>query len=172
LNLLPLSILSGIAHLCRSGAHRGKLDAGVLRQVQPGACAGSSVSRVWWDVREDSALPAVVAVFDADSQKRRRGGIPSVAASGGLVLLKPRAEVKKELRTTRGFGWNVECEEISYDQLVADEKEISILKLDIKAPRKAFFRVRRGLQKTKSIILEVTFTPHYENDAGFPSFTN
>ena len=27
---------------------------------------------------------------------------------------------------------------------------------------------QEGLQKTKSIVMEVTFTSHYEEDAGFP----
>jgi hypothetical protein len=58
---------------------------------------------------------------------------------------------------------------VTYDQLVADEDEISILKLDIQgAEMGVLTSSREGLRKTKSILLEVTFTSHYEHDAGFP----
>jgi len=63
----------------------------------------------------------------------------------------------------------VDVRKITYDQLVANEKEISILKLDIQGAEMAMLTAsREGLQKTKCIIMEVTFTPHYEGDSGFP----
>jgi hypothetical protein len=63
----------------------------------------------------------------------------------------------------------VEVRKISYDQLVADEEEVSILKLDIQGAEMGVLgSSREGLGKTKSILMEVTFTSHYESDAGFP----
>jgi hypothetical protein len=63
----------------------------------------------------------------------------------------------------------VKVRKISYDQLVAEEDEVSILKLDIQGAEMATLTAsREGLRKTHCIIMEVTFTPHYENDSGFP----
>jgi hypothetical protein len=62
----------------------------------------------------------------------------------------------------------VDVRKITYDRLVADEAEISILKLDIQgAEREVLTSSADGLRKTNSVLMEVTFTPHYENDAGF-----
>lgn len=63
----------------------------------------------------------------------------------------------------------MEVRKISYDELVADEEEVSILKLDIQGAEMGVLgSSREGLGKTKSILMEVTFTSHYESDAGFP----
>jgi hypothetical protein len=52
---------------------------------------------------------------------------------------------------------------------VEKESEVSILKIDIQGGEMdVLSNSRDGLQRTKSVIMEVTFTPHYENDSGFP----
>jgi hypothetical protein len=62
----------------------------------------------------------------------------------------------------------VNVKKISYDQLVAKEVEVSMLKIDIQGAEMAVLaNSREGLQRTKSVIMEVLFTSHYENDSGF-----
>jgi len=88
----------------------------------------------------------------------------------GSSLLKPRPEIVREFAAD---SWDVigevSVKKVTYDRLVANEAEVSILKLDIQgAEMEVLVNSSDGLQRTQSIIMEVTFTPHYENDSGFP----
>jgi FkbM family methyltransferase len=117
-----------------------------------------------------AALPFVAVVDTALAESAGTAKFHQLRHPAGSSLLKPRAEVTKEFEAN---SWDVigmvEVRKISYDQLVADEDEISILKLDIQgAELGVLASSREGLRKTKSILTEVTFTSHYENDAGFP----
>jgi FkbM family methyltransferase len=89
--------------------------------------------------------------------------------SAGSSLLQPRAEATKEFEE---HSWdvvgNAQVRTVSYDELVADEESVSILKLDIQGFEKQVLSASRsGLLKTQSVIMEVTFIPHYEQDATF-----
>jgi hypothetical protein len=87
----------------------------------------------------------------------------------GSSLLPPRADTAREFEAN---SWdvigNTEVRTVSYDDLVAGENSVSILKLDIQGFEKQVLSASRvGLRKTQSLILEVTFLPHYEQDATF-----
>jgi FkbM family methyltransferase len=94
--------------------------------------------------------------------------------AGGSSLLTPRTEIRREFLDN---SWDVvgtpQVRTITYDNLVAKEEEVSILKLDIQAGEMDMLTASQaGLKKTKCIIMEVTFTSHYEGDAGFPELHN
>lgn len=172
LNLLPLSILSELRTCVDAGAHAGNWTQALLDRFKPErVLAVECEPRLVGPLRERFSASPVVAVFDAAlAESEGVAAFHQLRHPAGSSLLKPRAEVKKEFADN---SWDlvgtVDVRKISYDQLVADEKEISILKLDIQGAEKGVLSSSQGgLQKTKSIILEVTFTPHYENDAGFP----
>jgi len=171
LNLLPLSILSKLRTCVDAGAHAGNWTQALLDRFKPErVLAVECEPRLVGPLRERFSASTVVAVFDAAlAESEGVAAFHQLRHPAGSSLLKPRAEVKKEFADN---SWDlvgtVDVRKISYDQLVAEQKEISILKLDIQGAEKGVLSSSQGgLQKTKSIILEVTFTAH-ENDAGFP----
>jgi FkbM family methyltransferase len=172
LNLLPLSILSRLHTCVDAGAHAGNWTQALLDGFKPErVLAVECEPRLVEPLKARFSASPVVTVFDAAlAESEGVAAFHQLRHPAGSSLLKPRAEVKKEFADN---SWDlvgtVDVRKISYDQLVADESEISILKLDIQGAEKGVLSSsQEGLQKTKSIILEVTFTPHYENDAGFP----
>jgi FkbM family methyltransferase len=117
-----------------------------------------------------SVLPFVEVVDAALAGSEGTATFHQLRHPAGSSLLKPRPDVAKEFEAN---SWDVvgtvDVRKISYDQLVAREVEVSILKLDIQGAEQAVLENSKdGLEKTKSILIEVMFTPHYENDAGFP----
>lgn len=172
LNLLPRYILSRLATCVDAGAHAGKWTKTLLDLFHP-----QRVIAVECDPRMVDPLKARfngcgrVSVVDAAlAEGEGATNFYQLRHPAGSSLLKPRDEIKKELLAT---SWDlvgtVDVRKIGYDQLVAGEEEISILKIDIQGAEMAVLTSsREGLRKTKSIIMEVTFVSHYEEDSGFP----
>ncbi|MGA8273509.1 MAG: FkbM family methyltransferase [Candidatus Sulfotelmatobacter sp.] len=172
LNLLPKNILCQLRTCVDAGAHAGTWTQALLDFFQP-----QRVIDVECDPRMVGPLKALfrdcgrVNVVDAALAKSEGETVfYQLRHPAGSSLLKPRDEIKKELLAT---SWDlvgeVDVQKISYDQLIADEEEISILKIDIQGAEMGVLKAsQEGLRKTKSIIMEVTFLSHYENDSGFP----
>ncbi len=172
LNLLPPSILSTLRTCVDAGAHAGRWTQTLLDLFQP-----QRVIAVECDPRMVGPLKAkfkgygrVTVVDAALSEEEGTASFHQLRHPAGSSLLKPREEIKKELLAA---SWDlvatVDVRTISYDQLVAEEEEISILKIDIQgAEMGVLTNSKEGIRKTKSIIMEVTFVSHYENDHGFP----
>jgi FkbM family methyltransferase len=172
LNLLPRTILSKLRTCVDAGAHAGNWTQALLDHFNPQrVIAVECEPRLVLPLKTRfSSVPLVTVLDAALAEGEGIASFHQLRHPAGSSLLKPRAEVKKEFAAN---SWDsigtVEVRTISYDQLVADENEISILKLDIQgAEMGVLANSRDGLPKTKCIIMEVTFTPHYESDAGFP----
>ena len=172
LNLLPSQILCALRTCVDAGAHAGDWTQALLEQFKP-----ERVIAVECDPRmvaplraRFSSIPFVTVLDVALADGGGSAKFHQLRHPAGSSLLKPRTEIAKEFEAN---SWDlvgtVDVQTLSYDQLVADEEEVSILKLDIQgAEMGVLANSQPGLQKTKSIIMEVTFTSHYEHDSGFP----
>ena len=81
----------------------------------------------------------------------------------GASLLQPREEMK----TLIGRNWTVTSEiEVpvtTLDRLLADAKEISLLKIDVQGHEKAVLAgAKATLRKTRFLLVELNYMPHYE----------
>jgi len=172
LNLVPEPILSALRTCVDAGAHAGSWTQALLDLFKPERIIAVECEPRLLDPLKAklSPWPFVKVVDAALAKSEGTATFHQLRHPAGSSLLKPRAEVTKEFAPN---SWDVigtvNVRMISYDQLVADEREISILKLDIQgAEMGVLASSREGLRKTKCIILEVTFTSHYEEDSGFP----
>jgi len=83
-------------------------------------------------------------------------------------LLVPRPEIGNEFQRKWEVKEEIQVQTIGYDELVQSEQEVSILKLDIQGAEKLVLtHAAEGLSKTLSLITEVNFTPHYQEEGGF-----
>ena len=171
LNLVPASILSRLHTCVDAGAHAGNWTQALLNRFGPErVIAVECEPRMVGPLTARFAAISKVTVVDAAlAESDGVAAFHQLRHPAGSSLLKPRNEVKKEFADN---SWDVlgtvDVRKISYDQLVADADEVSILKIDIQgAEMEVLSTSSKGLPKTKCIIMEVTFTPHYEGDAGF-----
>jgi FkbM family methyltransferase len=171
LELVPARILSSLRTCVDAGAHAGNWTSILLDLFKPECViAVECEPRMVEGLHKKFAAQQVVRVVDAAlGESDGQASFHQLRHPAGSSLLKPRSEIKKEFLDN---SWDViatvDVRKVSYDQLVADEKEISILKLDIQGAEMAMLAASRtGLQKTKCIIMEITFTSHYEGDSGF-----
>jgi FkbM family methyltransferase len=173
LNLVPPSILSKLSTCVDAGAHAGNWTQALLDWFQPErVIAVECEPRLVGPLKAKFRALSYVTVLDtALAESEGVAVFHQLRHPAGSSLLIPRAEVKKEFAAN---SWDsigtVDVRKVSYDRLVADEDEISILKLDIQgAEMRVLANSRDGLQKTKCIVMEVTFTSHYIDDSGFPA---
>ncbi len=172
LNLLPRSILYTLGTCVDAGANAGGWTQTLLDLFRPQRVVAVECDpRMVGPLKEKfKGLRNVTVVDAALAEDDGTTNFYQLRHPAGSSLLKPREEIKKELLAT---SWDlvgtVDVRKISYDHLVADEEEISILKIDIQGAEMGVLTgSQEGLRKTKSIIMEVTFVSHYENDYGFP----
>jgi FkbM family methyltransferase len=172
LNLVPVAILSALKTCVDAGAHAGSWTDALLNRFKPKrVIAVECEPRLVGALKAKfSALPFVKLVDAALAESEATASFNQLRHPAGSSLLRPRGSITKELLAN---SWDViatvNVRTIGYDQLVADENEISILKLDIQgAEMRVLSNSQDGLRKTKCIIMEVTFTSHYEDDSGFP----
>lgn len=172
LELVPTKILSNLHTCVDAGAHKGDWTQALLDTFQP-----QRVIAVECEPRLVDPLrarfrnaPAIIVVDAALAEGEGTTRFHQLRHPASSSLLKPREEVVQEFLE---HSWDeigiVDVKTIGYDQLIAQEEDVSILKLDIQGSEMAMLSAsRQGLDKTKCVILEVTFTPHYEGDSGFP----
>lgn len=171
LDLVPAPILSALRTCVDGGAHAGSWTQALLDRFQPERviaveCEPRLVGPLKARFR---ALPRVSVVDAALAESEGKASFHQLRHPASSSLFKPRAEVVKEFEAG---SWDlvgtVDVRKVTYDQLVAGEEEISILKLDIQGGEMgALSSSQEGLRKTKCIILEVTFTSLYENNVAF-----
>lgn len=116
-----------------------------------------------------SSFPYVEVVDAALAESDGVATFHQLRHPAGSSLLKPRTDIVREFADD---SWDIVGEvtvkKVSYDQLVWEAVEVSRLKIDIQgAEMGVLSNSRERSMRTKSIIMEVTFTPHYENDSGF-----
>ena len=172
LNLLPKEISSSLQTCVDAGAHMGMWTEALLDLFRP-----KRVILVECEPRLVSQLNCkfsdrqnTVIVDAALAEKNGTATFYQLRHPAGSSLLPPRPEIAKEFeRTTWDVIGNATVKTISYDELVADEDQVSLLKLDVQgAERRILANSESGLAKTRCIILEANFTPHYSEDAIFP----
>jgi FkbM family methyltransferase len=172
LNLVPKSILSALRTCVDAGAHAGSWTQVLLDRFKPErVIAVECEPRMIGPLKTRfNARPVVTVVDAALAANEGSAKFNQLRHPAGSSLLMPRAEVTKEfLANSWDLIGTVDVRKVTYDQLVANEQEISILKLDIQGSELGVLsNSQEGLSKTKCIIMEVTFTSHYENDSGFP----
>ena len=172
LNLLPREISGSLRTCVDAGAHAGNWTAALLDLFFPERvialeCEPRMVDGLKSKFRSVSRVNIVDAALAAGSGTTTLYQLQHPASSS---LLRPRAEIGKEYQLK---SWDVINEvsvtTVGYDELVAFEPEISILKLDIQGSEMdVLTHSSEGLKKTKSVILEVLFTSHYHRDSVFP----
>jgi FkbM family methyltransferase len=171
LELVPRIILSKLRTCVDAGAHSGSWTEVLLECFKPERviaveCEPRLVERLH---KKFAGSPAVRIIDAALGAGQGTATFHQLRHPAGSSLLKPRADVKQQfLDNSWDVIGTVEVRKIDYDQLVDSEDEISILKLDIQGAEMEMLAASRdGLQKTKCIIMEVTFTSHYDGDSGF-----
>jgi FkbM family methyltransferase len=172
LNLLPKEITSSLHTCVDAGAHVGSWTEALLDLFSPGRiialeCEPRLVEGLKRKFRDRPHVTVIDAALSADAGTMTFYQLQHPASSS---LLRPRAEIEREYQHD---SWKVIGEvpvrTVSYDEVVAGEQEVSILKLDIQgAEMDVLKNSTTGLDKTKSVIMEVNFTPHYDRDASFP----
>lgn len=172
LELVPANILANLRTCVDAGAHKGDwtqalLDSFTPERVIAVECEPRLVGPL---IKRFSSVPSVRVVDAALAQDEGTANFHQLRHPASSSLLRPREEVVKEfLADSWDLIGTVAVKTISYDRLVAEQQEVTILKLDIQGAEMAMLAASRdGLQKTKCIILEVTFTSHYYGDSGFP----
>lgn len=172
LNLVPKRILWPLSTCVDAGAHAGGWTDALLNHFRPERIiAVECEPRLVESLKNKFSLTSSITVVDAAlAGSEGMATFHQLRHPAGSSLLKPRAEITTQFLDN---SWDVigtaQVRKVTYDQLVANEREISILKLDIQGAEMDMLTAsHEGLEKTKCIILEVTFTPHYEDDSGFP----
>lgn len=176
LDLIPTDITKRLRTCVDAGAHVGHWTQALLSVFDPERilaieCDPRLVNRL----RDRIGNIHGVTVVDA-ALSGADGVSPfnQLRHPAGSSLLKPRSNIKTQFEHD---SWDVigqvPVKTITYDRLVECEESISILKLDIQGVEsQVIANSVDGIQKTKSIVIEVTFTPHYEGDSGFSELHN
>jgi FkbM family methyltransferase len=172
LNLFPQEITRSLRTCVDAGAHEGSWTEALLEFFHPERvllleCEPRLVGRLR---NKFSGNPLVRVIDAALADVPGIGTFYQLRHPASSSLLQPRIETTREYHEK---SWDVIGEvpvnKVTYDEVVSDETEISILKLDIQgAERGVLANSSVGLAKTKSVLLEVNFTAHYSDDAIFP----
>ncbi len=171
LNLLPQKITDRMRVCVDAGANIGNWTACLLDLFEPArVLALECEPRLVEALRNRfRSTPQVTVIDSALAGGRGRAQFHRLQHPAGSSLLRLRPEITKEFERN---SWDVVGEipvnTIGYDELVASEPEVSILKLDIQGAEKAvLLNSESGVKKTKAIIIEMNFTPHYYDEGGF-----
>lgn len=171
LELVPAKILARLRTCVDAGAHAGTWTQALLENFKPERVIAVECEPRLVDPlrRKFASVPFVEVVDAALAEGEGVARFHQLRHPASSSLLRPRSEVVKEfLANSWDLIGTVDVQKVSYDRLVANEDEVSILKLDIQGAEMGMLTAStEGLQKTKCIIMEVTFTSHYEGDYGF-----
>jgi len=172
LDLLPKVITAKLRTCVDAGAHRGSWTRALLLVFRPELvvlveCEPRLVSELKNTIGRVARTRVVDAALGGEDGSAEFFQLRHPAGSS---LLKPRDDIGKQFERD---SWDVvgqaRVKTVSYDRLVESEAEVSILKLDIQgAEAKVLKGSVTGLQKTKAVIMEVTYLSHYEDDSTFP----
>lgn len=171
LHLLPKAITQALGTCVDAGAHRGMWSLALLGMFQPKQLIAVECEPRLVQLLEITlaSRPGVRVVNAALGAQEGTATFYQLRHPAGSSLLQPRTEAIKEFEE---HSWdvigNAQVRTVTYDTLVKDEEVVSILKLDIQGAEKQVLTASStGLRKTQAIIIEVTFMPHYEQDATF-----
>ncbi len=171
LHLLPKAVTESVGTCVDAGAHRGLWSLALFQVFEPKRLiAVECEPRLVEGLKKTLAGKSGVRVVDAAlGATEGTATFHQLRHPAGSSLLQPRAEATREFEE---HSWDVigdtQVRTVTYDGLVQEEDSVSILKLDIQGAEKQVLSASRdGLVKTKAVILEVIFMPHYEGDATF-----
>ena len=171
LDLLPKEITSRLRTCVDAGAHVGSWTASLLDLFKPErVLALECEPRLVETLRKRFRDAPQVTVMDvALAAGRGTTSFNRLQHPASSSLFQPRPEIGKEYqRETWEVIEKIQVQTIGYDELVKSEQEVSILKLDIQGAEKTVLaHAHEGLNKTLSLIMEVLFTPHYQDEGAF-----
>lgn len=172
LDLLPREITAHLRTCVDAGAHEGSWTRALQtifdpQQIVLVECEPKLVDKLRRTFGRDPGISVVDAALSGEDSSADFYQLQHPAASS---LLRPRTEIGREFEAK---SWHVVSQvrvrTVSYDRLVENYEEVSILKLDIQGSEATVLRSSvSGLKKTKAVIMEVLFLSHYENDSTFP----
>lgn len=165
LSLFPPGFAKQIRHVVDVGANVGQwsgmlldcLAVESLTIIEPGPAAFAELQKRF--ANDPRITLHNVAMGDKDGI----GRLKLTRDTTGASLLQPREEMK----TLIGRNWTVTSEiEVpvtTLDRLLADAKEISLLKIDVQGHEKAVLAgAKATLRKTRFLLVELNYMPHYE----------
>jgi FkbM family methyltransferase len=170
LDLLPRTITARLRTCVDAGAHVGAWTSCLLDLFKPERvlaleCEPRLVETLQKRFRD---VPQVTVMDVALSAGRGTASFHRLQHPASSSLLRPRPEISKEFQRKWEVKEEIQVQTIGYDELVKSEREVSILKLDIQGAEKMVLtHAEEGLKKTLSLITEVNFTPHYNDEGGF-----
>jgi FkbM family methyltransferase len=86
----------------------------------------------------------------------------------GASLLRPREEMRAVIGSNWTITTEVEVKMTTLDRLLVDLPEVSLLKIDVQGYEKPVLDgAKQTLVKTKFILIELNFMPHYEGGSWF-----
>ena len=171
LHLLPADLDLNRGLVVDIGANEGNFTSAVLSfapsarvlAVEP---APEPLARLRERFR---AHPSVTVVGKAVADRPGRAELHLTGHDHNSSLHKPREEMRALYEDP---GWAVvgalDVETTTLDDLVDPGTEVSVLKLDVQGAELAVIQGgSRALEHTRSVLMEVTFISHYEDDADF-----
>jgi FkbM family methyltransferase len=170
LRYLPTSVLCEPRTIVDVGAHEGVWSEGVMKVLNPGRLIAIEPNPGAFEKLRHRlrAYEAVSVRRCAVGATRQRVELHVTRGSNFSSLLRPRAEL------TAFYGDavlpdRVEPVEVEpLDDLLADIEEVSLLKIDVQGSEMGVFQGgERALERTRVILIEAVFAPHYEGDLSF-----
>jgi FkbM family methyltransferase len=169
--LLPDGALAKMATVVDVGANHGYWATHVLSMCRPVrylAVEASPLLQAELSARLRNHVAVEVAPVAA-GRAAGRATFHLTADDAGASLLRPRSA---EMRSVYGAGFEVaqavEVEVRTVGELTAGWDRISLLKIDVQgAELDVLMGAKKILPRTDFVMLEVTFTSHYEGDSSF-----
>jgi FkbM family methyltransferase len=170
LRYLPTATLRASSTIVDIGAHEGVWSDAALKVLAPRQLIAvepnpASVQRLQHRLR---AYEGVSVHQCAVGATRQRVEMHVTRGSNFSSLLRPLASVSA-FYGEAVLPERVEPVEVKpLDDLLADIEEISLLKIDVQGSELGVFQGgARALERTRVILIEAVFAPHYEGDLSF-----
>lgn len=170
-NYLPAGIVAAPNLVVDVGAYMGDWSEGILELLRPARLIAIEPSPVSFAAieRRFSRRADVETIQVAAGRDAGRATL-HIGRAGDLDSLLPLREgVDTLYDLPADEGRDVEVEVRSLDEILANEPEVTLLKLDVQgSERDALAGAAKVLRRTRCVTLETNFVSHYQGDALFP----
>lgn len=170
-NYLPGDVIDAPALVVDVGAYVGEWSEGILELLRPRKLIALEPSPSNFAAAE-RRLGGRAGVELHQLAAGREGGraVLHIGGAGDLdSLLERREEVDALYDLSEGEVAEVEVEVRTLDEVLRDEPEVTLLKLDVQgAEHDALAGAAATLRRTRCVVLETNFVSHYEGDTLFP----
>ncbi len=170
LDLFPQGALSSISTIIDIGANKGDWTAGMLEFCEPDQviCIEPHPQLAAGLNRRFSKLKNITVIQAAISAFQGRGELNITSNQQLNSLLKPEKEMQQIFPNNFDIQERTEVDVFALDSITSDLEQISILKIDTQGSEKnVLLGAADTLKKTKFVLLEAGFQPHYEGEASF-----